>query len=222
MKTRLQRLAARIDALSLRERGLLLFAVLAGLTALWDQLLMVPLQTQQEGLRGRLSAVRGKAQEAETAAHELVARYATDPNRSQRERVGALEADIAGLDGRLRAMTVDLIGPREMARVLEKALLSQTGLRLRRVENLAPERIRPGEPDGASRRSDDLPALYRHGIVIEFDGGYLETLRYLQALEHMSWLLFWDGLEYAVEEFPRARVTLRLHTLSLGEGWIGV
>ena len=64
--------------------------------------------------------------------------------------------------------------------------------------------------------------LHSHGFALEFSGGYLATLNYLQALERLPWRFFWDSVSYEVEDYPRSLVRLRLHTLSLSEDWIGV
>ena len=66
------------------------------------------------------------------------------------------------------------------------------------------------------------PRLYRHTLRIEFEGDYLATLRYLQAIEGLSRRLFWVGFEFEVRRYPKARVVLTVETLSLQKGWIGV
>mgnify|MGYP002062939409 FL=1 len=64
--------------------------------------------------------------------------------------------------------------------------------------------------------------LHRHGFEVTFSGGYLPTLRYLQALERLPWRFYWDSVSYEVIDYPRSIVRMQLHTLSLSEDWIGV
>ena len=47
-----------------------------------------------------------------------------------------------------------------------------------------------------------------------FEGDFFNTLNYLQALEKTSWPIFWDQLTYTVTEYPKAKIVLRVHTLS--------
>ena len=64
--------------------------------------------------------------------------------------------------------------------------------------------------------------LYRHGMTVTFEGGYLAALRYLSALENASWKLFWDAVEVEVQEYPVTRVSITVFSLSTDEAWIGV
>ena len=39
-------------------------------------------------------------------------------------------------------------------------------------------------------------------------------MHYLQAIEKLEWKIFWDKLEYKVIQYPKAEITLIIHTLS--------
>ncbi len=66
------------------------------------------------------------------------------------------------------------------------------------------------------------PVIYRHPLRLEFEGDYFEVLAYLAELEAGDWKLGWRALEYVVDEYPRASVTLEIETLSMEKSWIGV
>ena len=59
-------------------------------------------------------------------------------------------------------------------------------------------------------------------MQIEFEGSYLETLKYMSQLEALSQKFYWGSVDFVIEEYPRARVTITVNTLSLSEAWIGV
>ena len=59
--------------------------------------------------------------------------------------------------------------------------------------------------------------MFRHDMLMEFRGDYMSTLRYLEMMEDLSWKFVWDDLQYKVEEYPDALVTVRFHTLSSEE-----
>ena len=108
-----------------------------------------------------------------------------------------------------------------MATVLEKVLHQKTRLKLIRVTNLpAVELTADALADHSNLEQGSL--LYRHGVELQLEGDFFETLRYLQALEELPWQILWGSLTYEVETFPRASITLRLNTLSTNAGWIGV
>jgi MSHA biogenesis protein MshJ len=58
--------------------------------------------------------------------------------------------------------------------------------------------------------------------VIEFQGDFFSTLKYLRFLEEISGSFFWDSVSFKKVAWPEALVTLEIHTLSASEGFIGV
>jgi MSHA biogenesis protein MshJ len=64
--------------------------------------------------------------------------------------------------------------------------------------------------------------VFRHGPRIRFQGDYLQTLSYLQALEALSWRFVWDSVSLSVTEHPESEVTITVYSMSLGEPWMGV
>jgi len=74
---------------------------------------------------------------------------------------------------------------------------------------------------GVDDTSNDV-GLYRHGVKLVFEGDYMTTMAFLESLEQKSWRFFWQSLQYDVEKYPKARVTLTLYTLSPERAWLGV
>ncbi len=57
---------------------------------------------------------------------------------------------------------------------------------------------------------------------MELEGGYMSTHRYLKALEDLPWRFFFESIDYEVINYPQARITLTVHSVSTQEAWIGV
>ena len=228
---RYKKLAVRLDRLSVRERVFILVAVLAVLYFPWQRGLWQPLQLHQAVLQSQLQQARAKNAELAAQAQVILARRDVDPDRAEKQRIAALQADIVKLDARLDAAMVGLVSPQQMPQILEDLLKRQKGLHLVRMENLPAVAValrNDGKSDAARKASKAAgaeagePRLYRHALRIEFEGDYLSTLHYLQAIEGLSRRLFWTGFEFKVERYPKARVVLTVETLSLQKGWIGV
>ena len=66
------------------------------------------------------------------------------------------------------------------------------------------------------------PLLYRHGVQLVLQGSYLEMIDYLEALEALPSQLFWGAAALDAEQYPQARLTLTLYTLSLDQKWIAL
>jgi MSHA biogenesis protein MshJ len=216
---------SRFEKLSLRERLLVTGGAVVVLAVLWNSLYFQPLLVRRKALRTQIQTMRSQFAQLNGQLQALVARQKEDPNRENRRILKGLREVDVRLNARLNRMTVGLISPRQMPKVLEDLLRQESGLRLIKMKNLPPEPLlasakggpsaKPGAPKG-------LPMVYRHGLQMEFEGNYLNTLKYLQSVEGLSQRLFWDDFEFKVLRYPKARVTITVHTLNLGKGWIGV
>jgi len=214
----LRDLLDRYDQLSLRERVIVLIAALLLIALVWDSVFMGPLDRERRGRLQQIDALRAEVTGLEQSIEALVAQGAANPVRSDRATVEALGAEIAELERRLVGATSGLIDPREMSHVLEQVLARAQRLTLHGLQTLPPQAVAaPNTQPGAPAAQ-----IYKHGVELELSGSYLDTLYFLQALEALPWRFFWDRIEYAVEEHPRGRIKLRLYTLGLEEGWIGV
>ena len=212
---KLKRLGNTIDALNLRERGMLLLNLVLLIWAIWQTLLMGPLTQHQQALGQRVENARNQINALNQAIPTLATQQARDPLAVQRQQLEQLRTQRAQMADELTRATSSLIEPRQMGTVLEAILARQQGLVLHSLSSLDPKPLPLEENTG-------LAPIYRHGLRIEVDGGYLDLLKFVQALERMPWAFIWEDMEIEVQEHPRSRLRLTLYTLSLGEGWLGV
>jgi len=223
MKARIQQLAERFDALSLRERALVSLAVLVVMYMLWDAVLMSPEHLRQTQLVGEMYQLNERMAAVDAQLQTLTASLGDSEVRRQRQRIADLREALRGLGSQQAALTVAFIRPRQMAGVLRDMLGSDGKLTLMKLESLGAQPLfPPSEAEDAEAADYEQPRIYKHGMRVSFEGDYFATLKYLQALESMPWRFYWDELDYRVTDYPRARVSITIHTLSLEEGWIGV
>ncbi|MCU6498389.1 type II secretion system protein M [Rugamonas sp. A1-17] len=78
------------------------------------------------------------------------------------------------------------------------------------------------QPAGAGTGTAPAPLLFRHGVQLVLQGSYLEMIDYLEALEAMPTQLFWGAAVLDADQYPQARLTLTLYTLSLDQKWIAL
>jgi len=234
----LRELMAWIDALSLRERGLILVIALFVFYGLWDTLLMQPLDGKQEKLSKQLEQTQQEVLSLQQQAQTIVASHAADPNAKNRVKLEKLQKELDAIKEELKQSTAHLIPPEQMAKVLETVLKQSDGLNFVGLEGLGvTPLVKEGTVEGIidvehdiSKADDEqgvfpvapLQMAYLHGLRIEFEGGYLDTLDYLRKLEALPWAFFWDSIDYQVEEYPKAVSSITIYTLSLDENWIGV
>ena len=224
MKQRIAKIAESVDRLSLRER---LFVFAAGLVivgGLWEAALAAPLEARKQLASDKVEALRGRLQDLETAL-TTAADGMSEGMPNQLDRLTSLRERVAANDEEVRVYTSDLVDPRQMRLVLEELLRRQAGLKLVSATNLPARRVLEDDSDPVESQAEDdtdAPRLYRHTLVLELEGSYLDCLTYLETVERLPWHLYWSRLDFAVNEYPRNKIVLELRTLSLDEEWIGV
>jgi MSHA biogenesis protein MshJ len=213
IRTTVVPLFEKIDALSVRERLLVMITALVLIAALWHMLLMQPLSVRASENRAELTALEERISAANRNLEEQILQLAGGSDE-QRLRVASLRKRIDEINATLGNHASELIDPSEMAQVLEGVLKEQSRLTLVRIRNTTPEFL----------AADDDPSavtFYRHGLEIEVEGSYAACLEYLNAIEALPWRLYWQVLELDVIDYPLNRIRIEVGTLSLDEEWIG-
>lgn len=214
----------RFDALSQRERLLMLGIALALTIALLEMTLINPLLASQDRARAQLATLSADLEKLQQRAMILDAELAAGVNRAREQRARTLEAQVAKLDERIERSLIAMIPPRLMTEVLENVLLQDGELTLLSLENLPVEAIvsRATADPGTEPANGEDGGLYRHSFVLTLTGNYPATVRYFEALAQLPWQFHWDGLRYQVQTYPEAIITLQVHTVSMSRDWIGV
>lgn len=136
----------------------------------------------------------------------------------------------------LRSFEASLVGPDQMLGLLEQMLARHGQVRLRSMQSLGRSDLLPADAapqpaavtaSGAAGRPQATAApagagLYRHGVELTLEGGFADLLSYLQALEAMPERLLWGQVSFKVEQYPRATLTLRVHTISRDRHWLEI
>jgi MSHA biogenesis protein MshJ len=211
-------LVKRFELLSLRERALVVLAVLGLLVGAWDTLLMDP-------LRRTRTAIEAELAEAGTFGASLQNADASDPRQVSMTRAGELQTRMHEVDAQLASTASGYVASSRMIEVLHDMLDRQGRLALVSIRNLPVTSLIP--PVEASAATDGSAVVqpqppYVHAIEIVIDGEYADILDYLTALEALPWKFRWSSLDLSTAGYPRNRVRIQLSTLSLESTWLGV
>lgn len=223
LKKRVKTIADRVDAMSVRERGLVFFAVMVVLYLIAANVIFGPLRAEEARLERDL---RVKRQQVQTADQQIAALFGgdgKDVNAENRAKAAALSQQIKELDTRMDEMTAGVVTPKEMAKLIEQMLTRNKNLELVKMEAL-PATLLGSETQSAAASTAPAAAvaIYRHGMRVEFKGRYFDIVDYLKALEGLQWKVFWGQVALESDKHPISRVTLVIYTLSRYPGWIGV
>ncbi|MDY0964112.1 MULTISPECIES: type II secretion system protein GspM [Massilia] len=222
MKERILQLRARIDALSLRERGMVCLAVCALLAFLGHALVLAPMEADQQALRSQIAQQRTDMAAIDEAITGRVQAFQLDPDAAARTRLNALRQEMGQLGDQLLAIEHGLVPPERMGPLVDGILRANGRLKLVSMRTLPVEPLADKQAPAPANTSAPVatPLLYRHGIEVSVRGNYLDMVDYMSALDAMPTRMFWGRAQLDVEEYPAARLTLTLHTLSLDRQWM--
>ncbi len=213
LPSQVKKVFAQVDAMSVRERGMVALTVMALLWALWDNALMAPLRALETARQEQMTSLSQQVADLNGSIQTLAATRTADPEAETRRRLAELRVANIELDARLADLMRDLVQPGDMAALLEAVLVETGQLELQAMNTLEPQPIlNAGMETG----------YYRHGLSVRVRGSYLDALTYLQALEQLRWNFFWDSVEIRVEQHPSSEITIVVYTLGSRPGALGV
>ena len=207
-------LRERIDALSLRERVLVLAALLALVVTGWQTLFMDRLDLRRRAAQERLTSLASDAGTAESDAASNSMTTALEREHALRRRLDELDAEVGGASGAV-------VTPGQMAAVVQEVLLRKGGLTLVSMRNLAPVPVVAAPPDAAQKSDVPPRGPWVHPLEIVVEGDYAAVTAWLGALEALPWKFYWRALELDASRWPRNRLRLEVGTMSSSTTWMG-
>lgn len=220
MKEQWQQLARKYDALALRERIIMLAATIAATSVFFYYLALDPLSAQKRRLTLDISEKRTAIT---TTENVLKLGSQADPNATKRSHRDTLRKQIAELDGNMQGMQKELVPPDQMAKLLDGMLARDRGLQLLALRKLPVQRF---ETPGTALKTNTPGAaqsergIYRHSFELIIQGSYVDLHDYLARLEKLPWHMFWGKISMDADNYPKLKVTLTVHTLSLDKAWL--
>lgn len=136
MKDQWLKLAARVDALALRERVM----IFAGLTPALVYIVYIavaePMMAKQRLVQRQIAEQHSQVAQIEQRIRERIASAAADPDMSARQHLAALMGEQTALGTSLRTVQRGLVAPEKMATLLERILQSNSRLKLMSLRSL--------------------------------------------------------------------------------------
>lgn len=227
MKQHWEKLVAKIDGMSLRER-VLVFAALAFLLITLTQVLFLdPLLAEQKKLSAQVVQKQEKMKEIQAQIEALLQARKDDAASPLRQRLSQIKQQLADGDAYLQSRRDRLVDPEQMAELMEQVLNKNGKLQLIKLQTFASAPLieKPTKPEGAGAApANTVPdkQVFKHGVQITVRGSYMDLLQYLATLEQLPAKMFWGAARMNVVQYPSAELTLTLYTLSLDKTWLQI
>ena len=151
MKEQIDKIVAKVDGFSLRERALIFAAAAFLVVSLIDSLFLDPLLEKQKKISAQVVQQQEKMKEVQAQIAALLQAKQADANSPQRERIRCLRQQIADGDAYLKERRDKLVPPEKMAQLLEQVLNKNGRLQLVALNTLPVSLLI--EPSG------DVPAV---------------------------------------------------------------
>lgn len=243
MKAYWEKIASRIDALSLRERAMAFGIAALVLVSMVNSFLVDPQFSQQKKLAQKVNEDQQQIAAMQAEIRQRAMSYDVDPDASTRLRLQQLLQQSEKMKNALTGMQNGLVPPDRMSMLLEDLLKRDGRLRLKSLKTLSVSPLnepleavtapgsapatRPAQKDRADKadktdQARPTGAVYKHGVEIVVVGSYADITRYLDQLERMPWQLFWAKARLNVDAYPDSSLTLTLFTLSLDKKWLNI
>ena len=212
----------KIDALSQRERVILMVTVLVAVVMLLQLLLLDPLLSERDTMKLAIRKMNTELTAQQSEQQIIQAQIAAGVNRQKLRQRDKLKAELQQLNTDIEKSVVAMIPPHKMAEVLEGLLVESKSLRLLSLENRPVASVLEQNINAEESEATAGQVLYKHGFVLRFNGSYMSVIDYFNKLAALPWRFYWDSLSYSVDGYPQATITLEVHTVSMNEEWIGV
>ncbi|MFQ5469370.1 MAG: hypothetical protein ACE5EH_03590 [Gammaproteobacteria bacterium] len=211
---------AQYNSLNIRERVLILAVLLGAIFVIWNLTFYGGFEDKLALRQSNITKIQKETADIFKQVQLVTESRENDPRLKKQAYINQLRVELAKANEQLKFMTKSLVKPSDMAKLLEELLLQNSSLQLLKVETLGAVPLVSKSNNNDEEADKDI--VYRHTIVLDFKGEYFSTLDFLHAVEQLPWKIFWGGIDYDVIDYPMASISLKVNTLSMNSGWIGI
>ncbi|PIE20535.1 MAG: hypothetical protein CSA61_01210 [Neptuniibacter caesariensis] len=210
------------NGLSKRERLLMLLTITVIPLALVFILLIEPALITLDKTPPKINALKMDIEGQQRIFELLQGQEVRDPNVEARAELRQLRQQLSNVNSEIKRAATNLVSPDQMLALMHSVLEDNQGIKLVSARSLGVKTMNLGGNDTAPEGEDEpKTTIFVHPFEIELKGTYQGLYNYLQKIEQLDGVFFWDMLEYTVDEHPQALIRIKVHTLSSEAGWLG-
>ncbi|MBV1909450.1 MAG: hypothetical protein KUG78_09010 [Kangiellaceae bacterium] len=223
MLNRLKNLPESFNSIELRMRVLFSLVAITLCFLLFDLFWYSDAEQEIKNINSKITASQSQTDELLEMQNSFNSSIVKKRNDPRIKSIQKIEQQINEIRNALKEKTVNLVPPELMANVITEIIRSSRSLKLQSlIKQDTVELSDINQPIENKKEQDDQTIkLYRHSIEVVLLGDYVATFEFLKNLEEMEKKVAFDRLDYSVDKYPNAEVTLIVSTLSLEKGWIG-
>jgi MSHA biogenesis protein MshJ len=208
---------ASIDALSIRERMLILVTVLVAVVFLWWSFYAHQVLAQTDTASQQNETLENQIQATELALKAIQQQMQQGVFAREEDRHRRLQAEFERVNQALEEKTLRLVEPDQMFELMQKLVYRKSGLQLIELKRKSVDSVfKQTNPD------PDQPQIYRHTLLASFMGDFKSALAYIDGLQQQRSRLLWDKVSLKTREYPKVELDIEPSTLSDSQHWVGL
>jgi MSHA biogenesis protein MshJ len=215
----------RIDAMALRERVMVFFAIAVVVLSVLYYLVSKPVLEKQRIASKDIAQKQVDTRVLQDEVQKILGHRTDDPDAARRAQVEQLRARVAALDARLSDKQRELVSPDRVTALLEEMLRRDRKLDLVGLHSMPPVALfdeKVADPNNVNASNAPRLQVYRHGVELTVRGTYFDLLNYLGELERLPHRMFWHEVDISSDKYPMITMKLSIYTLSLDRSWVVV
>lgn len=221
MKEFVAKLETIYNALSMRERILICMGVISLVYGVWHTTLYDYILATDSDIAKKMGDIKEQINLLEGKIDSMSEVVGRDPTYLLIEQSKSLKKESDFLDKKIDEKTKAMLSSKEMVTVLRNIISKTEGLSLINMESLSSKPLFESKMIKSGSGPKRVQA-FTHNLKIELLGGYFELVGFLKSVEKQNPSIVWDILDYEVIKYPKAKITIYLHTVGIDEGWVGV
>lgn len=233
------KLQFQVDRMRIQERAGISAGVVGAILLLWVFIFYFPQTKTAASIQGLINSEQIQTKNFEEKRQTIESLASDNTLQKLNNKHERLQKKMKQLNEKISRYEQRYIGEKELAQLLYSLLEKTEGVRILDFSNIdykkgfAPEEIdtttlissatssvsskqkkvlkeKPKAEDIVDIKQ--LPSTrIQYKLVLE--GKYFAVMQYLKYLEALDWQLYWDKLNYTVDNYPQAIVTIEFYTL---------
>lgn len=216
----------KINSLSVRERLIIFSSIVLVLFCLFEIFLFNSLRQNFRSLEKETQRITTDIQTKSMEIEMIKASFLDASSEAALIEIDKLNNEIRSREAALLEFVQSVTPPEDLVPLLYSILAPAGHLSLVEVNVDKPfPLLEIGRDGSASMDGEDatgqILTTYKQEMQLRLKGSYFAVRDYLQLIEESNWALFWKRLDYRVENWPVAEVTLQIYTITSGFGVYG-
>ena len=218
MNKQFAEISGKINALSFRERLMVIVTIVVLFGFIWWNLFAFPILDKTKGLHKQTKALKTEIITINATTAAIKKRIEGGVFKAKQQKLTLLKQELRKINELLESKTEALIDPAEMFELMQQLIFAESKLKLTGMKRKKVESIFSVDDSDTEQQ----PQIYRHVLQMSFEGKFENILKYVQKLESLEWKLIWDQITLKTNEYPVISVDIEISTLSDNENWVGL